>query len=203
MNDLANLFRTMEEYAAAYDVPIIQPEAGKLLASLVTEHKPFHILEIGTAIGYSTLLMADQMPAGGKIITLEVDEERAVQARRFIIEAEVKRDIELLVGDAGKLIPTLTGPFDFVFIDAAKGQYVDYLQKVRNKLSANAVIAADNILFRGWVDNPQNAPRRFRTIVSRLRQYLNLVNTDPSFKTTIYNIGDGLAVTYFQKETFI
>ena len=203
MNDIDNIaaiLTVIEKYAIANRVPIIQPEAGELLARLVKEQSPRLILEVGTAIGYSTLLMAAQLPPGGHIITIELDDNRAALASHFLNETHLAESVTIVTGDAGHIVGDLTGPFDFVFLDAAKGQYPDYLNKVKNKLADKACIVADNVLFRGFVLQPANTPRRFRTIVKRLQTYLHEVSQDPYFGTTLYKIGDGLAVTHFSKE---
>ncbi len=206
MNDIDNIaaiLKVMEKYAVANRVPIIQSQAGELLGRLVKEQSPRLILEVGTAIGYSTLLMAAQLPPGGHIVTIELNENRATLARHFLSETHLAESVTILTGDAGHIMGDLSGPFDFVFLDAAKGQYPDYLIKLKNKLADKACIVADNVLFRGFVLDPLNTPRRFRTIVKRLKTYLHEVSQDPCFDTTLYKIGDGLTVTYFSKENHL
>ena len=200
MDGLTELLQKMEHYAQENKIPIIQREAGAILTRVVKEQAPHSVLEIGTAIGYSTLLMAANLPSDGQIITIELDHERAATASRFLSESSFTHNVQVLAGNAGSLINDLPGPFDFVFLDAAKGQYPDYLEKVTAKLSDGAWIVADNVLFRGLVLQSANTPRRFRTIVKRLQNYLYTVTQDSRFDTTLYRIGDGLAVTQFHKE---
>lgn len=201
MDSTMQVLTLMEAYADTQHVPIISREGRLLLQAVTAAAKPAAILEIGTAIGYSTLLLAAAMGPNGRIITLEKDEDRLAVAKRFLADAALSTPIHLIAGDAGEIIPRLAGPFDLVFIDAAKGQYLDYLHKVMDKLSPEAVVIADNVLFRGWVLDEQAAPRRFRTIIKRLKAYLNFVTTDQRFKTTIHPRGDGMAVSYYQGET--
>lgn len=202
MEAIAAQLHIMKDYAMKNKVPIIQQEAEDILTDLVRKNNPQTILEIGTAIGYSTLVMAAQLPAASRILTIELSEERAELARKFIRQAGVEEQITLLCGDAGKIIPQLMERFDMVFIDAAKGQYPDYLAKLMDKLTAGACIVADNVLFRGMVMNENDAaPRRFRTIVKRLRSYLHTVSADPRFSTTLYQTEDGLAVSYLLEES--
>ena len=106
--------------------------------------------------------------------------------------------MELLDGDASEILLQLDGKFDLVFIDAAKGQYLDYLQKIMGKLSENAVVIADNVLFRGMVLSDEPPLKRYRTIVKRQREYLDFVHLDPGFLTTIHHEGDGVAISYYR-----
>lgn len=192
------LFKEIEEYADQNDVPIINKISSAKLIDTVIKNKPKSILEIGTAIGYSALLMARYMPTEGKIVTIEQDAVRIDIAYAFIARANMSERIQLLDGDASTILSELEDTFDMVFIDAAKGQYLDYLTKIINNLSDGAVIIADNVLFRGMVMSEAPPLKRYRTIVKRLREYLDFVSHDPRFSTTIYNEGDGLAISYYR-----
>ncbi|HMM21250.1 MAG TPA: O-methyltransferase [Selenomonadales bacterium] len=192
------LLAEMRRYAAANRVPIIGAAAAALLEQTVALKQPRSVLEIGTAIGYSTLLIAGKSPVSARIATIELDAGRAAAARQFILRSGLSDRISLLEGDAGRLIPALEGRYDLVFIDAAKGQYLDYLTKLLGKLQHQAVIFADNVLFRGLVASPEAPPRRYKTIVSRLRGYLQFVTADPRFATTVYPTGDGVAISHYQ-----
>lgn len=193
------LLREMESYAAAHHVPIINERGRQAFLTVVQEERPRRILEIGTAIGYSTLLLLLHGAADARVTTLELSEERAELARSFWARAGVSDRITLLTGDAGRILTELPGklaePYDFVFIDAAKGQYVDYFEKIQPLLASHCTVLADNVLFRGYVLGEEKAPRRYRTIVKRLRAYIELVNHTPGFVTEILERGDGLAVT--------
>ena len=190
------LFKEMEIFAEENHVPIIKEAERAIFRGIMAKYQPKHILEIGTAIGYSALLMA-HCGQGAKIKTLELSEERARTAQSFIDRSPYKDDIEIVVGDAGETLLSLaaTEMFDMVFIDAAKGQYPDYLQKILPHLNAGGVIVTDNVLFRGYVLGTEKPPRRYKTIVKRLREYLQIINDEKIFKTTIYEDGDGLAVS--------
>ena len=190
------LFKEMEQFAEKNRVPIIKEAERKIFREIMEKYQPEYILEIGTAIGYSALLMA-HCGQGAKIKTLELSEERARTAQSFIDRSPYKDDIEIVVGDAGETLLSLaaTEMFDMVFIDAAKGQYPDYLQKILPHLNAGGVIVTDNVLFRGYVLGTGKPPRRYKTIVKRLREYLQIINDEKIFKTTIYEDGDGLAVS--------
>jgi predicted O-methyltransferase YrrM len=200
---MTELFKLMEEYAALHRVPVIGIDGAALLASTVADKQPESILEIGTAIGYSTLIIASQMPAGARITTIEIDPIRAAVACDYIIRSGFADRINVLVGDAVKIIPELKDKYDMVFIDAAKGQYLVYLGKILDRLVTGAVIFADNVLFRGWVRGGEDPPRRFRTIVLRLRAYLDFVTTDTRFTTVVHSTGDGVAISCYQGESVL
>jgi predicted O-methyltransferase YrrM len=167
-------------------------------AFCVRESQPRSVLEIGTAIGYSALLMLMVLPEKAKLTTIELDETRLAVARDSFETAHVNERVTTIAGDAGLILPQLLGPFDFVFIDAAKGQYLNYLHTIIDKLDNNAVIFADNVLFRGMVKNTVETTRRYRTLVRRLQEYLNFVTSDKRFVTNVYDMGDGVAISYYQ-----
>ncbi|MBQ1868707.1 MAG: O-methyltransferase [Selenomonas sp.] len=192
----------MEQYAAENHVPIINERGRKAFLQVVREQKPHRVLEVGMAIGYSTLQIAVNSADDVKITTMELSEERVKTARSYIARSGYDDRIRILTGDAGELLAheaVQDAPFDFVFIDAAKGQYVDYFHKIEPLLSDSAVILADNVLFRGYVCSEEKPPRRFKTIVKRLREYLELVTKTPGYSTVILENGDGLAVTRREK----
>ena len=196
VNDgLAELLAEMKAYGEANHVPIININGLAVLEKAVAARKPQRVLEIGTAIGYSTLYIADNAAPEVEIVSLELSEERAAEARAFVDRSPYGQQIRIITGDAGENIQKLTGSFDMVFIDAAKGQYPDYFRKIYPLLTEDALVVADNVLFRGYVRGDVPAPRRFRTIVKRLREYIAMVTDSGEFQTEIYENGDGLAVS--------
>lgn len=193
---MSELLLEMRNFAAQQGVPVLRQEAERLLRLLMARYQPLRILEIGTAIGYSALLMAQLVP-NCRILTLEKDEERIRDARRFWDrEPVISERIRLWEGDAAEKLSALNETFDFVFIDAAKGHYLSYLQQVLPHLQHGSVILADDVLFYGQVYGP--CPRRMRTIAKRMRQYLEFVQNTEQFQTTLYPEGDGLAVSIYQ-----
>ncbi|TCS79694.1 O-methyltransferase [Pectinatus cerevisiiphilus] len=192
---MENLLREMREYAEKHHVPIIRDQAAKILCRIAAEKKPSRILEIGTAIGYSALLLADNSCSDTCITTLEIDEERIKTAKSFWARSPYQNNIHLLNGDAAETLKTLSGQFDFVFIDAAKGQYPRYLHAVLPLISTHGLIVSDNVLFRGYVESPEKPPRRYKTIVKRLREYIKEISESKQWSTKIYYEGDGLAVS--------
>jgi len=130
-------------------LPILGARKGRLLAETLRKHKPRHVLEVGTLIGYSAILMADALGPGARITCVEVSADNAAKARENFAEAGVGDRIEVVVGPGREVIPKLAGPFDFMFIDAAKEEYLDYLKAAEPKLAKNAVVVADNVgIFR-------------------------------------------------------
>ena len=192
------LLREMEQYAQAHHVPILNEGGRRVFAEIVRERRPHRILEVGTAIGYSALLALSRTDEGAVLMSLELSAERLAVARSFLGRSAYAAQVTLLEGDAGTLLAGLaaqaTDTFDLVFLDAAKGQYPDYLAKSLPLLAREGVIVADNVLFRGYVRSKMRPPRRYRTIVKRLRQYLATVQAPP-FVTTVFERGDGLALT--------
>lgn len=191
------LFRKMEDFAKEHKVPIINEHGRKIFIDIVKKYRPENVLEVGTAIGYSALLTSYYGAEQTNIISLELDEKRAKQAQNFINQSKYKDNIQIITGDAGINLTKLdkNKKFDMVFIDAAKGQYPDYLIKVLPLLASNGIILADNVLFRGYVLSEDKPPRRYKTIVKRLREYIAMVSDKDKFITEIFEHGDGLALS--------
>lgn len=194
-----SLLREMEAYARARQVPILTEAARPVFLWTVREAAPRRILELGTAIGYSALLALREAPEA-EIVTIERDEETAEAAKAFLRRAgeNYAARAKILVGAAEELLPTISGPFDFVFIDAAKSRYPDFWLGVQPLLAARVVVAADNVLFRGLVEGEgsEEWPKHsYRTMVLRLREYLRLVRSAPEFQTEVFPEGDGMAVS--------
>jgi predicted O-methyltransferase YrrM len=148
----------MEAVAERDSVPIVHWETGRFLATLTRALDP-NVLEVGTAIGYSTLHLAEPLSAG-RVTTLEIDADRARQARDFWSRAGVGERIELVEGDARTTIPSLAGPFDLLFVDAAKGQYREYIELAEPLLSERALLVIDNLLVGGEVALPEGSEGR-------------------------------------------
>ncbi|MCI1822290.1 MAG: O-methyltransferase [Megasphaera sp.] len=195
---MKELFEEMKKYAAAQMIPILRDTEVTLFCRLIAEAAPKRVLEIGTAIGYSTLQMVPLLPENGSIVTIEIDKERAYKAREYIARAHCEDRVTQLIGDAAVLLNDLKGPWDLVFLDGPKGQYSRQLVKLIPELSPRAVIIADNILYHGMVRIKGTIPHKHRTIVMRLREYLRMVTQDKRFETTFYENGDGMTVSYWK-----
>lgn len=187
---------SIEKYAHENDVPIIRKEMESFLKVIIRIKKPSKILEIGTAIGYSAIIMAGAMPEGCNITTIENYKKRIEDARKNIGLSEYRDRIHLLEGDALTIIPKLTGKYDLVFMDAAKGQYINYLKMITGKLNDGGVIISDNVLQEGDIAKSRYAlDRRNRTIHSRMREYLYVVKNMPELETSIIPLGDGITIS--------
>ena len=191
----------MEKYAHENFVPIIRKEMESFLRVMVEIKKPKRILEVGTAIGYSAIMMASVMPDDCTITTIENYEKRIPIARANIENAGMNDRIRLIEGDAMEVIPGLEEKFDFVFMDAAKGQYINFLPHVMKKLQPEAVMISDNVLQEGdIIESRFGIERRNRTIHSRMREYLYQLKNMEEFHTTIVPIGDGITVSVYKEK---
>lgn len=188
----------LKEYAANYLVPIVHPEVGTLLNVLCRIHRPKRILEIGTAIGYSALLMDEACLFQAEIHTLELNSEMVKLARQHINEANASERITVFEGDASETLKGLTGTYDLIFIDAAKGQYLVYLQHCYALMHPGTVLISDNVLFQGMVASNTLLVRRKITLVKRLRQYLETLMHHEYMESTVIPIADGVAVSIWK-----
>ena len=175
-------------------VPILQDASLQYIKTILEIKKPETILEVGTAVGFSALEFSKHLKENGKIITMELDETTANIARGNIREMGMEDVIEVVNKDAYEHMKTLEGPFDVVFIDAAKGQYMKYLEEALRLTKSGSVIIADNVLLRGMVMSDYNE-HKHRTAVKRLREYIAAVTTDSRLESCIMDVGDGVAVS--------
>jgi len=185
----------MEEYASINKVPIIEVEVARFLEFLVMLKKPKRILEIGTAIGYSSIIMNRAYP-DSIITTIEIDEKNFLKAKEFIKRAGCEKNIDLICADANDALDFITDEYDMIFMDAAKGQYISFFEKSIERLNHGGILVSDNILFRGLVAKEKNNIRRKNTIVKRLKEFLKIITNSDKFSTTIIPIDDGMAICY-------
>ena len=186
----------IEQEALDTRVPIIRKETQSFLSVILMIKQPSRILEIGTAIGFSAILMSEYLPENGHITTIEKYEKRIPIAKENFRRAGKEEQITLMEGDALKVMETLRGPYDFIFMDAAKGQYIHYLPDVLRLLSDGGVLVSDNVLQDGDVIESRFAvERRNRTIHGRMREYLYELKHHPKFETSILPLGDGVALS--------
>ena len=193
----------IEEEALSSYVPIIRKETSALLKTLVALKQPKAILEVGTAVGYSALLMSRVMPEDCRITTIEKYEKRIPIAKDNFKRAGKEQCITLLEGDAEEILKTLSGPYDFIFMDAAKGQYLHWLPMLLALLPKGGVLVSDNVLQDGDIIESRYAvERRNRTIHSRMREYLYEIKHHPCLVTSVLPVGDGatLSVKLPEKE---
>jgi predicted O-methyltransferase YrrM len=194
------LFTEMEELALQQTIPIITPAVGNFLAWLVFISQAKNILEIGTAIGYSTLWLAKAAEqTGGKITTIDMNLQRRKEALDYFARAGVSEQILSLAGDARKVLPSLAATYDLIFIDAAKGEYLEYLELVYPLIARGGVLVVDNVLFRGWVVPGANFEPKYQRMVTGLREFLQKLNQNPEFITSLLPLSDGVTVSWRRK----
>ncbi len=190
----------LEQTALRDRVPVIRREMQSFIKTFLAMNQPGRILEVGTAIGFSTLLMCEYGREDLQIVTIENYAKRIPIARENFRRAGREDQITLLEGDAGELLKTLEGPFDMIFMDAAKGQYIHWLPDIRRLMTKGSVLISDNVLQEGdIIESHYLVERRKRTIYKRMREYLYELKHDPSFVTSILPLGDGVTVSVKQE----
>jgi len=199
--DIPEELDRLEKWALDNKVPIIRKSMQSLLAFLLKERNPRNILEIGTAIGFSTLLIEHYAPCDAKITTIEKVEMRLKHARKNLKDHP---NITLIEGDALEKLEMLstnhTEGYDFIFLDAAKGQYMSFLNSIRKLISDKGILVTDNVLLEGSIaESKFSIERRDRTIHKRMRDYLYELTHSEDFMTVVLPVGDGVALSYFNK----
>ena len=200
LKDKEGLLRELEIYAEEHNVPIVHKEVSDLLKVLLKVDKPKNILEVGCAIGYSSILFATTVGDEVKITTVERNEAMIERAKENIKRAGFENNITILEGDAEELLPMVEGKFDMIFLDAAKGQYKLFYDMVIDKLKVGGLLISDNILYKGMVAHDDFVVRRKKTIVKRMRNYLDSICNCEYLSTSLIPIGDGVALSYKEKE---
>ncbi|TQR39274.1 O-methyltransferase [Brevibacillus brevis] len=191
------LLKRLEQEAAEENIPIVQLPSAQVMRMLLLLHRPKAILEVGTAIGYSTIWLAEAAPEA-RIVTMDIDEDRLVRARENIKEAGCTDRVEILSRDATLGLPE-SYQFDCLFIDAAKGQYRTFLDLYLPLLREGGLVISDNVLFRGLVATPEEAGKRQRPMVDKLLSYNSHLMERPDLETTFIPVGDGLAISMKKK----
>lgn len=187
----------IEKYAIETYVPIIRKDMQAYLKFMMHSLKPMKILEVGAAIGFSALLMSEYAPKGCHITTIENYEPRIPIARENFKKCGKEEAITLMEGDAFEILPTLQEEFDFIFMDAAKGQYINFLPEIIRLLKKDGILVSDNVLQDGDIIESKYAiTRRNRTIHTRMRDYLYELKHNEHFTTVIMPVGDGITVSY-------
>ncbi|MBQ3163908.1 MAG: O-methyltransferase [Lachnospiraceae bacterium] len=186
----------LEKYSRETNVPIIRPQMQSLLKFLLAWGKPTKILEVGTAIGFSALLMSEYAPEGCHITTIEKYEKRIPLARENFRKAGKEEKITLLEGDATEILAELDGEFDMIFMDAAKGQYINFMPDILRLLAPGGLLVSDNILQDGdIVESKYAVIRRNRTIHNRMREYLYALTHHDELETVILPVADGVTLS--------
>lgn len=188
--------RAMEQEALADNIPIIRKETAALLRVLLRMKKPQRLLEIGAAVGFSSILMSEYISESSHITTIENFQPRILKARENIKKMNRENRITLLEGDAMEHLKKLQPSYDFIFVDAAKAQYIHYFPEVMRLLEVDGILVSDNVLQDGDIVQSRYAvTRRNRTIHSRMRQYLWELTHNDALETVVLPIGDGVTVS--------
>lgn len=196
----SDILREIEEFAHKNCVPIVQKETARFLEVMLTIKRPLNILELGTAIGYSAILMSMHSDKNSKITTIERDMDMIEEAKKNIEKYNMQDRIEIKHGDCLEVLKELKdNEYDFIFMDAGKGHYNHFLPECLRLMNKDAVIVADNVLFRGMVANNELVKRRKITIVKRMRSYLDMVSKNKELITSVIPMGDGIAITTRRK----
>lgn len=232
LSENTGLLKELELYALENQVPIIHKEVAELLKVVLNIHRPKKILEIGCAIGYSSIFFVDCLGGDCQVITTERNPAMIQEAKKNIERSGFSKNIKILIGNAEETLDTIDGEFDcvktdrdcttdkinvdepdtydkkfvdslsenekfdMVFIDAAKGQYQLFFDKIFDKVKSGGLIISDNILYKGMIASDEFVVRRKKTIVKRMRSYLNFICNNDEVETSIIPIGDGLAISY-------
>ena len=195
------VIEAIEQEALDSFVPIIRKETQSFLKVMMLMNRPARVLEVGTAVGFSAILMSEYLPEGSHITTIENYEKRIPIARNNFKRAGKEEQITLIEGDALKVMKTLEGPYDFIFMDAAKGQYIHYMPETVRLLSDGGILMSDNVLQDGDIIESRFAvERRNRTIHSRMRDYLYELKHSDVLETSIIPLGDGVALSVKKKK---
>lgn len=184
----------IKQKALEEHIPIIMDDTLEVIEKYLEKEPPKKILEIGAAVGYSAMCFLEFLAEGGSIDTIEREEERIAEAKENFKKVGVQDIITLYEGDAVEILPTLTGKYDMVFIDAAKGKYPFFLNQALRMLNQKGIIFADNILYKGYVMSDYNKHKQ-RTAVRNLREYIKEVTENTNLETEILEVGDGLAIS--------
>ncbi len=189
-------FSELRGFAESNHIYIVKPQVERLLSVILSILKPKKILEVGTAIGYSSMLMLKYAGENSHVTTIERDEEVLLMAKENIAARGVEDRIRCIFGDATEVLEHLTGEYDFIFIDAAKGQYRDHFEKSLKLIKSGGLILTDDVLYFGMTASDEFMVKKHDTITKKLREYLDFLCSDERFETNILPIGDGVAITY-------
>ncbi len=180
-------------------IPVADDETLNFLLLTLAATKPMRILEIGTAVGLSSVAMLLACPRA-RLTTMELEEDRYLEAKQNFVEFGVFDRVNAYLGDAGEILAMMDGEFDFVFLDGPKAQYEKYLFDLKRLMKKGAILFADDVLLYGWVSGEEPTPQKRHSIVDKIRSYLDTVTKDKDFITSVLDIGDGVALSVYQKE---
>ena len=188
------MLEEIKQFAREAWIPVILDDSLEYVKTLLSSLKPFRILEIGTAIGYSSAIFSEYLIDGGRIDTIEIDKQRIMLARANHKMLGVEDKINIIEEDALKVLAELDDTYDFIFIDGPKSHYIEYLPYCKKLLSERGVMLADNVIYKGMVTGPEFVKHKQRTAVMRLREFIDMVQKDEELQSELLEIGDGLLV---------
>ena len=183
--------------ALARGIPVADDETLNFLLLMLRTSMPNRILEIGTAVGLSSVAMLLELP-NAKLTTIELEEERYLEAKQNFADFQVTDRVTAHLGDAGEILAMMSGEFDFVFLDGPKAQYEKYLFDLKRLMKKGAILFADDVLLYGWVSGEEPTPQKRHSIVDKIRSYLEVVTKDEELITSVLNVGDGVALSVYK-----
>ena len=184
--------------ALSRGIPVADDETLQYLLVTLAATKPTRILEIGTAVGLSGVAMLKACP-NARLTTMELEEERYLEAKQNFAEFGVSDRVNAYMGDAGEILAMMDGEYDFVFLDGPKAQYEKYLFDLKRLMKDGAILFADDVLLYGWVSGEEPTPQKRHSIVDKIRSYLDTVTADTDFITSVLNVGDGVALSVYKR----
>jgi predicted O-methyltransferase YrrM len=193
------LLKEIEKFGRENKIPILLDDSLKYITNLLAEIKPYRLLEVGTAIGFSAISFSKYLAEGGRIDTIEIESLRVEQALENIEKVGVQDKIRVLEGDALEVLPYLTEKYDVVFIDAAKGKYNEFFEHAMRLCQKGGYIIADNVLYKGMVQSDYNKHKQ-RTAVNKLRIFIDSVLNNEKLDAKLLDIGDGLIIAKMKEE---
>ena len=182
--------------ALSRGIPVADDEGLQFLLVMLEATQPKRILEIGTAVGLSTVAMLKACPSA-RVTTMELEEERYLEAKQNFADFGVSDRVTAYLGDAGEILAMMDGEYDFVFLDGPKAQYEKYLFDLKRLMKKGAIIFADDVLLYGWVSGEVPTPQKRHSIVDKIRSYLHSVTEDKDFITSVVDVGDGVALSVY------
>lgn len=199
------LLKELREYAEENSIPIVEPETARFILTLARIVRPVRVLEIGTAIGYSSILLSQGLAENGCIITLEYNHDMADTARANISKAGLTDKISVVEEDAKDYVARISGDekFDYIFLDGPKAHYIYMLDDCVRLLRPGGILVSDNVLYKGMTAEDSLVIRRKITIVKRLRKYIDALTQHPALETSVIPLGDGVALSVKKQEAVI
>ena len=180
-------------------IPVADDETLNFLLVILAAVKPKRILEIGTAVGLSSVAMLYACE-NARLTTMELEEERFLEAKANLAEFGVSDRVNAYLGDAGEILAMMDGEFDFVFLDGPKAQYEKYLFDLKRLMKKGGILFSDDVLLYGWVSGEEPTPQKRHSIVDKIRSYLDVITKDTDFVTSVLDIGDGVALSVYKGE---